>query len=82
MLEVSKWIEDQLLITPNLQVQLVKTIFIILILTFLYFFIRKLLYKTIEDNKVYYRIKKTTSYIIVVIAFIMVGRVWFQGFSH
>lgn len=79
MLDVTEWVEDELLITPNLQIQIIKTIAIILIMIAIYFFIRKLLYRWVSDNKVYYTVKKSTSYMIVILAFIMVGRVWFTG---
>ena len=79
MIEIMDWVEKELLITPDLQVKLVKTIFIVLFITVLYFLIRKILYKLLDDKKVYYRIKKTTSYIMVLIVFILVGRIWFKG---
>lgn len=79
MTDISAWIEKELLITPDLQGQIIKTISIVIIISFIYYFIKKILYNTIEDNRVYYKIKKTTSYIMVIVAFIMVGRVWFQG---
>lgn len=79
MIDITNWIEDELLITPDLQIQILKTLAIIIIVSLIYFFIRKILYNTIEDNKVYYKIKKTTSYLMVIVAILLVGRVWFQG---
>lgn len=76
---ISQWIEKELFIQPDLQVQFLKTIIILLMMILIYFFIRKILYNLVEDNRVYYRVKKSTSYIIIIITFIMVGRVWFQG---
>ena len=73
------WIENELLITPNVQIKLFKTIIIILILGFIYVFLKKLIYRLVDDNKVYYRSKKSMSYLIFVLAFILVGRIWFQG---
>ncbi len=58
MIDITNWIEDELLITPDLQIQILKTLAIIIIVSLIYFFIRKILYNTIEDNKVYYKIKK------------------------
>lgn len=59
MIDITNWIEDELLITPDLQIQILKTLaIIIIIVSLIYFFIRKILYNTIEDNKVYYKIKK------------------------
>ena len=45
----------------------------------IYRFIRKILYRTIENSKTYYRSKKIASYIFVGIAFVLIGRVWFKG---
>lgn len=73
------WIENELLITPNVQIKLFKTIIIILILGFIYVFLKKLIYRLVDNNKVYYRSKKSMSYLIFVLAFILVGRIWFQG---
>lgn len=79
MADIMAWVENELLITPNLQVQIIKTISIILIMSIIYFLLRRLLYRWVSDNKVYYTIKKTISYIIIGMAAIMVGRVWFTG---
>ena len=79
MISIMDWVEKELLIPPDLQVQIIKTISIILIMSFIYFVIRKLLYNIVEDNKVYYRVKKSVSYVIVIMVFILVGRVWFKG---
>lgn len=79
MTKMMKWIEDNLFIPPNIQIQIFKTMFIILIMNALYSALRKLLYKTIGNSKNYYRAKKTASYTISIIIFILVGRVWFEG---
>ena len=76
---IMDWIENELLITPNLQIKLFKTIIIVLILAFMYVFLKRLVYKLVDDNKVYYRSKKSMSFIIFILAFILVGRIWFQG---
>lgn len=76
---IMDWIENELLITPNVQIKLFKTIIIILILGFIYVFLKKLIYRLVDNNKVYYRSKKSMSYLIFVLAFILVGRIWFQG---
>lgn len=76
---IMDWIENELLITPNVQVKLFKTIIIILIVSFIYVFLKKLIYRLVDNNRVYYRSKKSMSYIIFVLAFILVGRIWFEG---
>lgn len=47
----------------------------------LYQFIKRILYRTINDSKTYYRSKKTFTYVIVVLGFVLVGRVWFKGIA-
>lgn len=74
-----EWIEMQLGIPPVLQVQIFRTIFIIVVMAILYRFVKKILYKTIENSKTYYRSKKAINYVFVAIAFILIGRVWFKG---
>ncbi len=76
---ITEWIELQLGIPPVLQAQIFRTIFIIIIMAVIYSFIKKVLYKTIDNSKTYYRTKKTVSYVFVGIAFILIGRVWFKG---
>lgn len=41
--------------------------------------LKKLLYKLIGNPQVYYKAKKSTSYIVTTIVFILVGRIWFEG---
>lgn len=72
-------IEKELKLPENLQIQLFKTIFIIIFMALMYNGIKKILYKTIEDTKIYYKTKKTVGYVFVFIGFIMAGRVWFMG---
>lgn len=76
---IVQWIETQIGIPPSLQGQIFRTLVIIIIISIIYRFVRKLLYRTIDNSKTYYRTKKTIGYVFVVIAFILVGRVWFQG---
>lgn len=79
MQTIMKWIEIELDLPPSLQIQLFKTIFIIIIMGLVYSGIKKILYKTIHDTKIYYRTKKTLGYIFAIIGSIVVGRVWFKG---
>lgn len=73
------WIDSELGIGPTLQGQIFRTLFIIIIISVIYRFVRKILYRTIDNSKTYYRTKKSVSYVFVVIGFILVGRVWFRG---
>lgn len=76
---ITEWIENELLLTPDLQAKLFKTLILLLVLSFLYVLLKRLIYRLISDNKVYYKAKKSISYVVFVIAFILIGRVWFKG---
>lgn len=76
---LANWIQEEIGIPPPVQVQVFRTVFILLFMGFLYQFTKRILYKTIEDSKTYYRSKKAAMYIVVVLTFILIGRVWFKG---
>lgn len=76
---IADWIQKEIGIPPPIQVQVFRTIFIIVIMVILYQFTKRILYKSIDDSKTYYRSKKAASYIVVTLTFILVGRVWFKG---
>lgn len=72
-------VEDSVGISPDIQVQIIKSVMVILVMAVLYTLIRRLLYKAIESTKTYYRSKKVVNYIMVLFAVIVIGRVWFKG---
>lgn len=79
IMQMMRWIQVEWGISPEMQTQIFTTLFIIIVIATIYRFIRKILYRTIESSKTYYRTKKIVGYLFVGIAFLMVGRVWFQG---
>lgn len=79
MPDVMNLVEDSIGISPEIQVQIIKSIIVILIMVVLYTLIRRLLYRTINNTKTYYRSKKVANYIMVLFAVIVIGRVWFKG---
>lgn len=79
MRQIQELLEVELGLPPSLQIQILKTLIIIIALAIGYRVIRKVLYRTIKDTKTYYRVKKTGGYIFIIFGFILVGRVWFMG---
>lgn len=79
MTQIQELLEIELGLPPSLQIQIFKTIMIIIVLAIGYRIVRKLLYRTINDSKTYYRLKKVSGYLFIVLGFILVGRVWFMG---
>lgn len=79
MTQIQALLEAELGLGPSLQVQIFKSLMIIIVLAIAYRVVRKLLYRTIKDIKTYYRVKKTGGYVFIALGFILVGRVWFMG---
>lgn len=78
-MDLMNLVEDSIGISPEIQIQIIKSVIIILIMAVLYTSLRRILYKVIENTKVYYRSKKIANYIMVLFAVILIGRVWFIG---
>lgn len=79
MTMVMDWVETNLYIPPSMQVNILKTIFIIIFIRILYSVLKKLLYKLIGNDRIYYKAKKVNSFLMITILFILVGRIWFEG---
>lgn len=75
------WIEKNLYIPRGFQKNIFTTLLIILFMRILYGFVKNLLYKFIDDDKFYYKGKKTSSFVISIFTIILVGRVWFEGIN-
>lgn len=79
MKDIMSLVEQNIGIGPSAQTQIIKTIIIIILMAVFYKFIKRILYKVIENTKIYYRTKKILSYIVIIFSAILIGRVWFVG---
>lgn len=79
MFAVTDFIEENLFIPPDVQVRIFRTIMIIVVTSILYSLVKRLMRRTIKDLTIYYKTKKTVLYVLVVIAFVLVSRAWFDG---
>lgn len=79
MNDIMDLIQENIGIGPSVQVQIARTVIIIILMTVLYTFVKRILYKLIESTKTYYRVKKIASYILLIFAIVMIARVWFVG---
>ncbi len=79
MNEIMKLIESEIGLSSAIQIQIFKTIILLVIAVISYNLIKKLLYKSISNSAAYYKTKKILSYVFVAVTFILIGRVWFQG---
>ncbi len=80
MKELTRVIHNVFGISPELQAKIITTVLIILIMSIIRKFILRIIRKNTTNIKTRYTWGKTLSYITVFIIFLLVGRVWFQGF--
>lgn len=76
---ISKWITETLYINPDYQVNILKSLIIILALLIIRFIVIRVADRKIEDQQVFYRFQKTAKYTFWFFLLILVGRVWFVG---
>ncbi len=78
---ITKYVETYTGIPESLQGQLFKSLLILIIVIILHQILKNLLYRTIQDSKTYYRVKKALGYGFLIIGFVLIARVWFKGIS-
>jgi small-conductance mechanosensitive channel len=81
MEKISKYLQDYLGLSPGVQNKLIATLVAIFILWFIRRFILWFSKKKFNDVQIIYRWRKTSLYIVFSIGFILVGRIWFEGFG-
>jgi small-conductance mechanosensitive channel len=78
---VTQWIEQNLGIDPVLQGKILQSLIAVLVLRILHLILVRLIVPRIQDLYIRYRIRKTAGYILVIIGFLVVGRIWVRGFQ-
>ena len=81
MEQFTKWLERTFDITPVLQGKIFATLLTIIILWLLRKIVLYFIFHRSKDIKIQYRWRKTSSYIAFTIGFLLVGRIWFEGFQ-
>ena len=79
MKTITDYIGNELGISANLQLQIFKTLPIIILMALFYRFLKKMLYKVVKNSINYYRLKKATGYLLIFISAVLIGRIWFTG---
>lgn len=75
------WIEKITGLHVSHQEKVGTSIIVILAILFFRFVINRIIWRRIENIQVRYHWQKTMAYIIYIIGFMLLGRVWFDGFS-
>lgn len=79
--KVLQWIEHSTGLSPGVQHRLALTAAIILVLWLLHQLVMRAVVRRTEDVRLRYQWKKSSSYGSVLLALLLIGRVWFEGFS-
>ena len=74
---VVQWFEHTVGISPVTQKHILLSLIIIVVLWALRFAVMKLVYKRTTDVRARYQWQKTTTYVSVGLAIILIGRIWF-----
>lgn len=77
----TQWFEHTLGISGALQAKLITSIVIIFILWLLRRIILTIAFRKNSDIRFQYRLRKSTVYIASIIGFLLLGRMWFEGFQ-
>lgn len=80
-LNISSWLEKTLGFSPELQSKIITSVVIIFILWLIRQIILKLYFRKNVNIRTQYRWRKTSVYIAFTIGFLLIGRIWFEGFN-
>lgn len=81
MQELSQWLQETFLLNFNLQYKIVITIITILFLWAVKKITLKIVFQRVDDVRSRYNWRKTTSYILFTIGFLLIAKIWFEGFE-
>ncbi|MBN1447348.1 MAG: mechanosensitive ion channel family protein [Bacteroidetes bacterium] len=73
------WLEESVGIPPHIQENLLKSLAIILVLWLLRYLLLKVIRGRTSDLRTRYQWQKTTTYVSVAFAILVIGRIWFEG---
>lgn len=75
------WVSATSGLSPESQSKVLASLFILLLLSALRVGIARLLGRRVQDPRLLYRSRKTLNYIIFILAFFFLGRLWLQTFQ-
>jgi len=75
----STWINDTLGITPSHQTKVIETLFAIVIILFIRWFILRLTHKYKLNLRTKYRITKTSTHVASFLLIVIIAQIWFKG---
>jgi len=76
-----QWIEQTLLIPPQIQEHILSSLFVILIIFLVHYLALFIVYRQTRDVKKRYRWRKSITYVLTFLSIFLIGRIWFRGFQ-
>ena len=80
-LDITNWLEKTLGFSPEVQGKIITTVAIIFILWLIRQIILRIYFRKNVDVRIQYKWRKITVYIAFTIGFLLIGRIWFEGFN-
>jgi small-conductance mechanosensitive channel len=77
----SSWLQETLGLSPATLDRIVASLIAVLVLWVIRRIVLAVVFRRIEDVRNRYRWQKITSYIVVPVGILLVGRIWFEGFQ-
>jgi small-conductance mechanosensitive channel len=81
MSTISDWLQTTLGLSPAALDRIVNSLLAILILWAIRRIVLWVVWRRVDDVRARYRWQKTSSYVLVPIGILVVGRIWYEGFS-
>ncbi len=78
---ITTWFNENFGLSPDAQEKILTTLITIVVLLLVRKVILNLVFKKFHDVKVQYKWRKTSTYIISFVAFLIIIKIWFQGFG-
>jgi small-conductance mechanosensitive channel len=82
MNQITEFIQQNLGIEPDLQIKIFYSLIILIILGTLRFLILKLVWRFTEEPKSRYQWKRTVSFVVGTVSFVLVGSVWIKAIGQ
>jgi small-conductance mechanosensitive channel len=80
-LNFTNWLERTMGINPEFQSKIITSVVIIFVLWLIRQIILRIYFRKNQDLRTQYRWRKTSVYIAFTIGFLLIGRIWFEGFN-
>ena len=80
-LDITGWFEKTLGFSPELQGKILTSVVIIFVLWLIRQIILRIYFRKKVDIRIQYRWRKSSVYFAFTIGFLLIGRIWFEGFN-